>query len=272
MIAPPAAALVADRDRAAGRDVERCSAAAIAASIAAWARSRNHDQHSGDRPPSRAAQRDDDKLIADVRPDADDARATRAGAASTIRQLAQPSAAAADRRSRRLGRCSRATTAARSRAIASTWRRSHDSRSRRKRSTSASGWAQPRRVAGGTVTTTPSAGSIVTRSRRDRGERRRVYGGSGPVIGADRATSRGCRDASADAGRRAVPTASSSSVEAAARPSPSTAIAPRARSPRARPRRPRRTRRPSSGDRPGRRPREWRRRPSRCPAARRRSR
>ena len=39
-----------------------------------------------------------------------------------------------------------------------------------------SGFAQPRRVGGGTVTTTPRSGWITTRRPRDRGERRRVYG------------------------------------------------------------------------------------------------
>ena len=43
---------------------------------------------------------------------------------------------------------------------------------------SGSGWAQPRRVAGGTVTMRPRLGSIVMRSPRERGERRTTYGGN----------------------------------------------------------------------------------------------
>ena len=50
----------------------------------------------------------------------------------------------------------------------------------RKVVTTGSGLAQPRRVAGGMVTTTPRSGWMVTRSRVARGERRRVNGRSPP--------------------------------------------------------------------------------------------
>ena len=43
-----------------------------------------------------------------------------------------------------------------------------------------SGSAQPRRPAAGTVTTTPRSGWMTTRSPRDRGDRRSVYGSAPP--------------------------------------------------------------------------------------------
>ena len=74
----------------------------------------------------------------------------------------------------------RAAAARRGRARAATWRsrwrRIHASRSARNSWTNGSGRAQPRRPAGGSDTTTPRSGWIVTRRRRERGDRRRMYG------------------------------------------------------------------------------------------------
>ena len=162
--APPARALVADADRGRGDAERRGVTPDLALDRGPGARLEPRLEDGRGRAPVRGATwtMSSSSSVPPIRSTVDRRRPTRAGTSrsrcrSPRKRIVAPSRSPP-----------RATSSARSRACRSRCRRSHGSRSARNAPTCRSGSAQPRRPAGGTVTTTPRSGWMTTRRPRDR--------------------------------------------------------------------------------------------------------